>query len=118
VFIAEIALEKVFPYIQINKRFIPLARYPGVSRDISLVLKEDIPVEEVIKLIGQRGGELLQEVETADYYKGKQIPAGYKGLTISCLYRSDERTLTEAEINPVHTLICDMLSERFDAKIR
>jgi phenylalanyl-tRNA synthetase beta chain len=61
---------------------------------------------------------LLQEIKVIDYYKGQQIPAGFKGLTISCLYRSGERTLTEAEINPIHALVSDTLAERLQARIR
>ncbi len=118
VFALEIALEKLCPGIRINKKFMPLARYPGVSRDISLVLKEDIPVERVIKLIVEQGTKLLQEAETTDYYKGKQIEPGFKGLTISCLYSSSERTLTEAEINPIHSGIIQALKDQLQVKIR
>jgi len=118
VFALEIVLEEFFPSIRVNKKFTPLARYPGVSRDISLVLKEDLPVEQIIKVIVGRGGKLLKEVETTDYYKGKQIEPGFKGLTISCFYSSSERTLTEAEINPLHASIIQALKEQLQVKIR
>ena len=61
---------------------------------------------------------MLKESRIADYYKGKQIPEGFKGLTISCLYRLDDRTLTEAEINPVHTYIIEALVAKFGATMR
>jgi phenylalanyl-tRNA synthetase beta chain len=118
VFALEIVLEKIFAGIRLDKKFILLARYPGVSRDISLVLKEDLPVEQIIKVIVERGGKLLKEVETTGYYKGEQIEPGFKGLTISCLYSSAERTLTEAEINPLHASIIQALKEQLEVKIR
>ena len=118
VFAAEIDLEKLFSHIRLEKQFIPLARYPGVLRDISLVLKEDVPVQDVIKVIVACGGKLLQAAEPTDYYKGKQIEPGFKGLTISCLYASSERTLTEAEINPIHNSIIQALKEQLQVKIR
>jgi phenylalanyl-tRNA synthetase beta chain len=116
-FALEVSLEKIISCAQLKKEFSAPARYPGITRDISFILKENIPVKEILTAI-QEGGALLREVKIADYYKGKQIPAGFKGLTISCLYRSDERTLTEEEINPMHASACKILTDRFNAQIR
>ncbi len=118
VFSAEVLLEKIFLTAGLKKRFSPPAVYPSVSRDISLVIKEDVFVNDILKAVKERGRALLREVKITDYYKGKQIPAGFKGLTISCLYRSDDRTLTEAEINAVHPLVLALLTERFGVQIR
>jgi len=104
--------------VNLNKKFSHLPIYPGISRDISLILKEEISVGDILKAIKEEGQPLLKQAAVVDYYKGKQIPPGFKGLTLSCFYRSDERTLTEAEINPVHSLICKILAERFGAQIR
>jgi len=92
--------------------------YPAITRDISLTLKEDILIDNLLETIQLSGRPLLREVKIIDYYKGQQIPAGCRGLTISCVYRSDERTLTEEEINPVHSLITQALVDKFNAKIR
>jgi len=118
VIVAEINLEKVFPYVNLGKVFTPLPVYPGISRDISLILKDEVKIEDVFKATREKGEPLLRQVNVVDYYKGKQIPAGFKGLTISCIYRSDERTLTETEINPVHALVVGVLIDRFGARIR
>lgn len=118
VLVAEFSLDRLLSYANLTKRFVPLPVYPGVSRDISLILKEDIKIDEILEAIKQKAQPLLREIRIIDYYKGKQIPAGFKGLTISCLYRSDERTLTEAEINPLHSLISAELVDRFSAQIR
>jgi phenylalanyl-tRNA synthetase beta chain len=118
VFAAEVALDNLLSYSQLNKKFVPLSRYPGISRDISLVLQEDISVERVMAVIAQMGEALLQEIEITDYYKGKQIDSGFKGLTISCLYASTNRTLTETEINPIHARIIQELKNKLNAKIR
>jgi phenylalanyl-tRNA synthetase beta chain len=118
VFVAELVLEKLLSYIGKEKRFVSLPRFPEVSRDISLILKEDIPAEKIVEVIKKTGGELLEEVKITDYYCGKQIPAGFKGITLSCLYRSEKRTLTEDEINPLHTQILARLKERFAAQLR
>lgn len=118
VYAAEVSLEKLFSYVDLKKKLQPLPKYPGIVRDISFILKEDIPVKDILDALKEKGGLLLRDIKIVDYYKGRQIPAGFRGLTVSCLYRSDERTLTESEINPAHTLICNVLAERFGAKIR
>jgi len=118
VFVLELTLNRLLFFINLNKKFSYLPIYPGISRDISLILKEEVPVGDVLEAIKGGGRPLLKEVGVVDYYKGKQIPSGFKGLTLSCLYRSDERTLTEAEINPVHSLICNLLADRFGSQIR
>ncbi|MGA2775162.1 MAG: phenylalanine--tRNA ligase subunit beta [Candidatus Omnitrophota bacterium] len=118
VFAAEISLEKLIPHVNAEKKFESLPRYPAISRDISFVLKEDILIRDIINCIGDKGGVLLRKIEVADYYQGKQIPSGYRGLTLSCLYRSDERTLTESEVNPVHSEVLATLVSRFGVKTR
>lgn len=114
----ELSLDRLFSYVNLKKKFAPLPVYPGILRDISFILKDDISVDDILKAMKEKGRPLLQEVKIVDYYKGKQIPAGFKGLTISCLYRAHERTLTELEINPIHSNISSMLIERFSAQIR
>jgi phenylalanyl-tRNA synthetase beta chain len=118
VFVTELSLEKLLSSANLKRQLKGLPKYPGISRDISLVLKEDIAIDSILKAMRDKGMQLLKEVKVVDYYKGKQIPYGFRGLTVNCLYRSDERTLTEAEVNPVHSLVCKVLVDRFRAQIR
>ncbi|MDO8661607.1 MAG: phenylalanine--tRNA ligase subunit beta [Candidatus Omnitrophota bacterium] len=117
-FLLEVSLDKLFSFAKLNKRFIPLPKYPGILRDISFILKEELSVKDILALLKEKGQPLLRNVLVADYYKGKQIPAGYRGLTLSCLYASSERTLTEKEIQPLHDALCETLSQKFEVKIR
>ncbi len=118
VFILEISLEKVFASARMEKKFKPLPLYPAITRDISLVIKEDILTDDILAAVRLNAPLLLAEVKITDFYKGRQIPPGYKGLTVSCAYRSGERTLTEEEVAPLHASICGILQDRFCAKIR
>ena len=115
---AEISLEKVFAAATDTKKFSALPLYPGIARDISLVLAEDIPVQDILAAVKEAGAELLEGVGVVDYYKGKQIAAGSRGLTLSCSYRSGKRTLTEDEIAPAHSRVLALLVEKFHATIR
>ncbi|MFA5096016.1 MAG: hypothetical protein WC478_01605, partial [Candidatus Omnitrophota bacterium] len=118
VFLLEVSLDKLLSFCRLNKRFIPLPRYPGISRDISFILKQEISVKDILAALKQKAGPLLREAKVADYYQGKQIPTGFRGLTLACLYSSPERTLTDAEVQPLHSLVCETLVHAFGAQMR
>jgi len=118
VFALEVSLDKLFSFIRPGKKFTPLPKYPGITRDISFVLKDDLSVKDILLALNQKGKPLLSDIRITDYYKGKQIPAGFRGLTLSCFYSSNERTLTEKEIQPVQDLLCETLMQTFGVKMR
>ncbi len=118
VFLLELSLEKLFSLASLERRFEVLPKYPGITRDISFLLKDTVSLRELLDALQAQGQPYLRRIQIVDFYTGKQVPPGYKGLTISCLYRSEERTLTETEISPVHELLCATLTDRFAAKIR
>jgi phenylalanyl-tRNA synthetase beta chain len=118
VFVLEVRLQEILANADLGKKYSPLPLYPGIARDISIVLKDNISAADILRAVEAVGKPLLKELNIIDYYKGKQIPAGFRSLTLSCLYRSDERTLTEAEIAPTHSLICSLLIDKYAAKIR
>ncbi|MFH0855560.1 MAG: phenylalanine--tRNA ligase subunit beta [Candidatus Omnitrophota bacterium] len=118
VFLCEISLDKLLSFAQPDKRFVPLPKYPGITRDISFILKDDFSVKGILAMLRDKGRPLLREARVTDYYKGKQIPCGYRGLTLSCLYASAERTLTEKEVQPTHDLLCESLTREFKVKLR
>ena len=118
VFVAELNLEKFFTRAKHQIKFTPLPRYPGISRDISVMLKKEISAAKVLAAIKGQAGPLLKEAKVIDCYEGKQIPQGYKSLTVSCLYRADERTLTEKDIDPLHAGVIKFITQAFTATIR
>ncbi|MBM3254816.1 MAG: phenylalanine--tRNA ligase subunit beta [Candidatus Omnitrophica bacterium] len=118
VFCLELSLEKILAAMRKERKFNPLPKYPGIERDISIIVKEDAPIREILASVKEIGGEYLAEFKISDSYQGKQIPKGHRSLTLSCLYRLGDRTLTEAEINPVHAQVSAKLKERFGASMR
>lgn len=118
VVLAELNLEKLSGHIKPDKKFVNIPKFPAITRDISFAVKNDVPAKELLSAIRAKGLPLLREARVTDYYQGKQIPQGFKGLTISCIYRLDERTLTEEEISPLHNEICSLLKEHFDIRLR
>ena len=118
VLLAQLWLDKILPRAKMEKVFRPLPVYPAINRDISLVVKNSVKVDDILCVVKQNGGNLLESVKVSDYYKGQQIPEGFKGLTVSCVYRSLGRTLTEAEVNPLNTQVTSVLVDKFGIKLR
>lgn len=118
VFVAELFLNKIPLSSSAKKRYVPLSKYPGSFRDISLILKKEESIKNILLAIEEKGRSLLRSLKVSDYYKGRQIPEGYRGLTLELVYASDERTLTEEDVAPLHESICLLLKSRFDIQIR
>ncbi|MGB9619366.1 MAG: hypothetical protein ACPL7K_03015 [Armatimonadota bacterium] len=77
----------------------PLSRYPAVTRDLAVVVADDIPFNRVEELLAKEGGELLESLTLFDVYSGPPLPSGRKSLAFSIVFRSRERTLRDEEID-------------------
>ena len=118
VVLAEIRLEKLFEHINLERKFTGIPKYPAITRDISFVIKDNVSIKDLLTAIEAKGASLLFLAKVVDYYQGKQIPDGFRGLTISCIYRAPDRTLTEEEVAPLHNSICALLEDHFGIKLR
>lgn len=103
-------VDLMFENAQLEKTFIPLPKYPAVSRDLAVICDEDIPVLTLEKEIAKAAGKLLEEVKLFDVYQGKQIEAGKKSVAFNIVMRSAEATLTEEQINSVMKKSIDALA--------
>ncbi len=96
----------------------PLIRFPGITRDLSLVLDESIAWEDVEKQIHDQKIEYLREVRFVGIYRGKAMEAGRKSLTLSLHFRRAEETLTHEEVDAYQQRILSALKEKFSAELR
>ena len=92
--------------------------YQNSRRDIALVIDEDIPSAELIKVIKQMNQNYLKTVELFDVYKGESIGLGKKSLAIALNYQSDKATLTDDEVNQQVKQVLDLMQEKFKAEQR
>ncbi len=118
VFVAEIDLQTVLAEKEQTILYHPLSVYPSVERDVSLLLKRTVSFAEIKQVIESQGFELLRKVEFVDVYEGKGVADDERSLTIRLVYRSDERTLIESEVESVHNRILQKTEEKFGAKQR
>ena len=75
-----------------------IARYPAVTRDISMVMKKEILAGDIEEVIRKRGGKLLESYALFDIYEGSQIAAGHKSLAYKIVFRAADRTLEDKEV--------------------
>jgi phenylalanyl-tRNA synthetase beta chain len=111
--IANLSAEKA-----IQKVFVPITKYPSVTRDLALLIPEEIKTAEVAALIRKQGHDWLKEVRLFDLYRGEQIQQGYKSLAFSLTWQAADRTLTDEEVNILHQKMEEALQEEFGAGLR
>jgi len=107
--IAEIELAPLFSKANLVPRMVPLPRYPAANRDLAVVVSKEVCAAKLEEAIWAAGGELLDAVRLFDLYEGKQVPAGKRSLAYSLVFRTDEGTLTEAEVNAAQNKIEEAL---------
>lgn len=94
------------------------ARFPAVRRDVALVLERELPAARVIETVKEVAPPLLESVEIFDVYEGQGIEAGKKSLALACRYRAKDRTLTDEEVNRVHSAVVERARTRLGAGLR
>lgn len=118
VYVAEIDVDSVFANSDETALYKPLPKYPSTSRDIALVVKDNIYVKQIDDIISANGKGLVEDFKLFDVYTGNQIEKGYKSIAYSITYRSKDRTLTDEDVAKVHDKILSELSEKLDANLR
>ena len=117
VYAYELGFDALLKYADFGK-FQPLPVFPSVYRDIALVMDFDILSSKIEDTIRSAGGEIIRSINLFDVYSGKQIPEGKKSLAYSIEYNSASRTLTDSEVDEVHSQIIHRLSEEFGIELR
>jgi len=116
VFVAELSLEAV------SARRLPQhhdsGRYPGVRRDIALVVADHHSAASLTESIRETAGTLLEDCVIFDQYRGKGIDTGFRSLAIGLILRDVSRTLRDDEVDVLVERVLDSLKSRFGAKLR
>lgn len=117
VLVAEIDLE---PFVAgpLLPEYAPIARFPASTRDIALILKDEVRAGEVESAVRAAAGPLAEGVRLFDRFVGGSIPAGSSSLAFHVVYRAADRTLTDAEVDAAHANVVKSVGERFGATLR
>jgi len=116
--VLEIDLMPLFREASLAPNYRGVPRYPAISRDIALIVKEEVSAGGVFTLIEENGGPFLEDLILFDIYRGKQIPGDCKSLAFRLVFRNPERTLTDKEIEDIMDQIITRTREELEAEIR
>ena len=101
VYIANIDMPEIVARANFDLKYKGIAKYPAVTRDISMVMEKSIMVGQVEEVIRKCGGKLLEECKLFDVYEGSQIKEGYKSVAYSISFRASDRTLADQDVNTI-----------------
>ena len=99
VYVAVLDMPEIVERASFDRKYTGIAKFPAVTRDISMVMPKKILVGQIEEIIAQRGGKNLESYELFDIYEGSQIKEGFKSVAYSVVFRNKERTLEEADVN-------------------
>lgn len=99
VYIAVLDMSELVKFATFDRKYKGIAKFPAVTRDLSMVVPKEIQAASIEKTIRQRGGKILESISLFDIYEGEQIQEGFKSMAYSMVFRSNEKTLEEQEIS-------------------
>ncbi len=98
-YVAVLDMPEIVERATFDRKYTGIAKFPAVTRDISMVMPKTIMVGQVEEVIEKRGGKLLESYNLFDLYEGAQIKAGFKSVAYSIVFRAKDRTLEEADVS-------------------
>ncbi len=97
-YVAVLDIMNILPHATFDRKYEGIAKYPAVTRDISMEVPKSVLAGDIEAVIAQRGGKILESYKLFDIYEGSQIKEGYKSMAYSISFRAKDRTLEEADI--------------------
>ena len=116
-YIAVLDMPAVIPFATFDRKYTGIAKYPAVTRDISMIVPHEVTAAEIEKIIAQRGGKILESYSLFDIYEGAPIMKGFKSMAYSLVFRHPDKTMEEAEITSAMNKILNGL-ERMNITLR
>ena len=117
-YVFELNLELLLAVPKIENEYTPISKYPSITRDIALLVDDDVENATIVEAIRQKGGAYLKDIHLFDVYAGSHLPAGKKSLAYTLTYQDDKGTLTEDQVNTAFDKVTAYLQDKVDAEIR
>ena len=117
-YVCELFFDAIIRHANVEKHYEPLPKYPSTSRDIALLVDEDVQVGDIEKVIREKGRPILESVKLFDVYRGKQVAEGKKSAAFALTYRDKNKTLTDEEVAKVHESVLEALKNEVNATLR
>ncbi|MCD8175577.1 MAG: phenylalanine--tRNA ligase subunit beta [Phascolarctobacterium sp.] len=117
-YLLEIEIEPLISAAVAVPHYHHLPKYPGMSRDIAVVVPEEVTKDELEQVIRNHGGKYLKNVKIFDVYTGKQVASGCKSMAFNLIYQADDRTLTDTEVDASIKEVIAGVGEGYNAMLR
>lgn len=95
-----------------------VSKYPSITRDISIVLSDDVKADELLKVVKKAGGAIVKSIKIFDIYKGEHIADGFKSVSLNIVYEDPNKTLKTSDVDDPHNKILEELNKRYNANQR
>lgn len=118
VYIFELDATTVMKYMAKDLKYKALPKYPATSRDLAMLVDVDVNAADIEKAMTKAAGQNLTQITLFDVYTGKQVEESKKSLAFSLTFQSNDKTLTDAEIDPAIEKIVAKLQKDFNANLR
>ena len=115
---AELALDELANAKGADPEYVPLPKFPSVTRDIAVVCEEKVTVGALEDCIRSAGGKLIQQITLFDIYRGKGVDEGKKSVAFNLVLRADDRSLTGEEADADVKKVLEALASQLDAVLR
>lgn len=99
-------------------KYTPVSKFPAVTRDIAMIIKEDVAVNQLIRSMKKAGGPLLSKIEVFDIYQGEHVQKGFKSVALTMTFVDESKTLVDATINELFDKVYAQCQKDFNAVIR
>ena len=110
-YVAVIDMPEIMEYATFDRKYTGIAKYPAVTRDISMVVPKNVLVGEIENVIEKKGGSYLESYALFDLYEGAQIKEGFKSVAYSIVFRAKDKTLEEADVSAAMKKILKALED-------
>lgn len=117
-YIAEINIDDISKLANTTYSFEPISKFPPVERDLAIVVEEAVSAAEIIEVVEKAGGKTLKEVEIFDIYRSSAIGENMKSVALKIVFRLNDRTLTDEEVQSKMDKILKKLESGLNAKLR
>ena len=110
-YIAVIDMPEIVAKATFDRKYSGIAKFPAVTRDISMVMPKEILVGQIEDIIEKKGGAYLESYALFDIYEGAQIKPGFKSVAYSIVFRAKDKTLEDADVTAAMERILKALEE-------
>lgn len=105
--------------IRVTKvKYAPIPLFPSVTRDLAVVVSQDVMVESLIKTMKKAGKSIVKAISVFDVYEGEHVDAGYKSIALQVTFQDETKTLTDEQINTSVQEMIEALDKQHQAKLR